>query len=192
MLLKNPQLAYALLQALVVMRIVDSEMALSMLHKQPPKPMLLGVQQPHIAGGGGGGGGAGGAGPIPAMMDRFNRMDQVPPPSNYVPDMGRGMPEEPRGFGGGRDPRSRDPREHRDPRAGGSRRDPRDCGPPQGGAGEVGHLPPGIPPQLASSDPDKTRLIMQVLQLTDAQIAMLPREQQASIMELKKQIATPK
>ena len=41
MLLKNPQLAYALLQALVVMKIVDPEMAISMLHKQAPKPMLI-------------------------------------------------------------------------------------------------------------------------------------------------------
>merc|ERR1711884_932050 len=38
MLLKNPQLAYALLQALVTGKIVDPEMAISMLHKQVPKP----------------------------------------------------------------------------------------------------------------------------------------------------------
>merc|ERR1712098_552673 len=36
MLLQNPQLAYALLQAQVVMRIVDPETAVSMLHKTPP------------------------------------------------------------------------------------------------------------------------------------------------------------
>ena len=35
MLLQNPQLAYALLQALVVMRVVDPNNALSMLQKGP-------------------------------------------------------------------------------------------------------------------------------------------------------------
>ena len=50
-----------------------------------------------------------------------------------------------------------------------------------------------LPPHLATADPGRTALIMQVLQLTDEQIAMLPAEQRISIMELKKQIAkTPK
>merc|ERR1719150_2932623 len=38
MLNQNPQLAYALLQAQVVMRIIDPELAVNMLHKAPPKP----------------------------------------------------------------------------------------------------------------------------------------------------------
>ena len=39
MLLQNPQLAYAVLQAQVVMKIVDPETAITMLHKpQPPAP----------------------------------------------------------------------------------------------------------------------------------------------------------
>merc|ERR1719412_2159326 len=42
MLLQNPQLAYALLQGQVVMRIVEPEMALQMLHKNPNKPLSLG------------------------------------------------------------------------------------------------------------------------------------------------------
>ncbi|TNN72711.1 Cleavage stimulation factor subunit 2 [Liparis tanakae] len=48
MLLQNPQLAYALLQAQVVMRIVDPEIALKMLHRQTPV-------QPLISSGQGGG-----------------------------------------------------------------------------------------------------------------------------------------
>merc|ERR1711981_861698 len=41
MLLQNPQLAYALLQAQVVMRIVDPEIAMKMLHRQAPVQPLL-------------------------------------------------------------------------------------------------------------------------------------------------------
>uniref|UniRef100_A0A8C5P365 Cleavage stimulation factor, 3' pre-RNA subunit 2 n=1 Tax=Jaculus jaculus TaxID=51337 RepID=A0A8C5P365_JACJA len=40
MLLQNPQLAYALLQAQVVMRIVDPEIALKILHRQTNIPTL--------------------------------------------------------------------------------------------------------------------------------------------------------
>ncbi|OPJ89461.1 cleavage stimulation factor subunit 2 isoform B [Patagioenas fasciata monilis] len=47
MLLQNPQLAYALLQAQVVMRIVDPEIALKILHRQTSVPPLIpGNQQP--------------------------------------------------------------------------------------------------------------------------------------------------
>ncbi|NWX89295.1 CSTF2 factor, partial [Nothoprocta pentlandii] len=46
MLLQNPQLAYALLQAQVVMRIVDPEIALKILHRQTSVPPLIpGSQQ---------------------------------------------------------------------------------------------------------------------------------------------------
>ena len=48
-----------------------------------------------------------------------------------------------------------------------------------------------LPTHLAGADPDKAQLIMQVLKLTDEQIAMLPSEQRSSIMELKKQINHP-
>nr|CAB3234122.1 cleavage stimulation factor subunit 2 [Phallusia mammillata] len=41
MLLQNPQLAYALLQAQVVMRIVDPEIAMKMLHRQNPVQPLI-------------------------------------------------------------------------------------------------------------------------------------------------------
>lgn len=48
-------------------------------------------------------------------------------------------------------------------------------------------IPTGIPND--GSDKEKTALIMQVLQLSDEQIAMLPPEQRASILVLKEQIA---
>ncbi|XP_030224147.1 cleavage stimulation factor subunit 2 isoform X2 [Gadus morhua] len=46
MLLQNPQLAYALLQAQVVMRIVDPEIALKMLHRQNTVAPLITNQGP--------------------------------------------------------------------------------------------------------------------------------------------------
>lgn len=48
-------------------------------------------------------------------------------------------------------------------------------------------LPSGIPNN--ASDQEKAALIMQVLQLSDEQISMLPPEQRASILVLKEQIA---
>merc|ERR1712110_748197 len=189
MLLKNPQLAYALLQALVVMKVVDPDTSMSMLHKQAGKPGLSGAQSGN---------------------ERFNRIDQHPPPhfgGPVVPtemdrrdhrdsrdmrdprdsrDSRERFPPDPRErFSSDRDSRERDPRpDTRDPRGG--HRDPRD---PRGGGSGPSEAPGhAIPPQFANSDPDKAQLIMQVLQLTEAQIAMLPTEQQASILELKKQI----
>lgn len=47
MLVQNPQLAYALLQALVVMRVVDPSNALSMLQKGPQGETGMGMQQQH-------------------------------------------------------------------------------------------------------------------------------------------------
>lgn len=51
----------------------------------------------------------------------------------------------------------------------------------------VPNVPTGIPND--ASDNEKAQLIMQVLQLSDEQIAMLPTEQRASIVVLKEQIA---
>ncbi len=73
-----------------------------------------------------------------------------------------------------RDPRSRDPRGYDRPR--------------QQPAPVRQSLPPGLPPHLAGAEPDKAQLIMQVLKLTDEQIALLPADQRDSIMQLKKQI----
>ena len=110
--------------------------------------------------------------------------------------------DDPQRFGG-RDPRSRDPRAggSGDPRVDRSNFDPRNANGgqtvgrgqmPMSGpqnVGSAGSSPIQLPPHLASADPGRTALIMQVLQLTDEQIAMLPAEQRLSIMELKKQIA---
>ncbi|XP_018023671.1 cleavage stimulation factor subunit 2 tau variant isoform X2 [Hyalella azteca] len=106
----------------------------------------------------------------------------------------------------GRDARmdQRDPRGRDEPRGSGDRdfrapldsaRDPRSRGgpppaddfprgPPSGGSG----LPASLTSGLAGHDQEKASLIMQVLQLSDEQIRMLPPEQQSSILQLKEQI----
>ena len=58
-------------------------------------------------------------------------------------------------------------------------------GGPPGGGGGGGGAPLN---NIAGEDPEKAQLIMQVLQLTDEQIAVLPAEQRQSIMVLKEQI----
>ncbi|XP_055033850.2 cleavage stimulation factor subunit 2 isoform X2 [Misgurnus anguillicaudatus] len=96
----------------------------------------------------------------------------------------RGPPMEARG----RDPRAVDARGpisgQRVPVAGGMQ------GPPPHGMGQSAPPParPGPPADVSSQDHEKAALIMQVLQLTPEQIAMLPPEQRQSILILKEQI----
>jgi len=225
MLLQNPQLAYALLQAQVVMKIVDPETAVTMLHKPTaPAPPV----------GGGYGGGRSGPSNVPTQQTNFGppfpgaggnfgmdlpRMDMHGPPQemNGPPRGGmpsRGMDPTPRlgldhgGRGGSfppeesrgpqrdpRDPRSRDPRGDRDPRSMG--RGPPNNGPqvqnnmrlpPSMGPGPGGPPQSQMPPHIAGVDPEKARLINEVLQLSDEQIAGLPAEQRQSIIVLKEQM----
>jgi len=193
MLTQNPQLAYALLQAQVVMRIVDPETAVDMLHKASPQVPPIGVP------------------PSSASMNR--------PPPSHMPPLGGGGPPIGRtepimrpdirnnsnndNFGplGGpnfnderRDPRSRDPRERATNGAGGGPMPPMfNTRPPPSMDGINLPIPSGppptLPPHLAGADPEKAQLIMQVLQLTEEQISMLPQQQRESIMILKEQIS---
>ncbi|KZC09449.1 PREDICTED: cleavage stimulation factor subunit 2 isoform X2 [Dufourea novaeangliae] len=275
MLLQNPQLAYALLQAQVVMRIVDPHTAVNMLHKANPIPSVLtpaekpaahpivprieepwapsrpaAVTNPPA--------------PIFAGQDvdlrtldrqmdpRLARMDQdlrgsqvqptpvsAPPPvvastdlrglttfnipDNTLPVEGvESFCRDPRTDRFGRDPRDpRDPRMPLDPRIT-KANPPTPVAPPviprpvaaptvqsssvgaanvaavasslttattsatsrlMAGMPSAGNIPSG------ASDQEKAALIMQVLQLSDEQIAMLPPEQRQSILVLKEQIA---
>ncbi|XP_031549422.1 cleavage stimulation factor subunit 2-like [Actinia tenebrosa] len=65
-------------------------------------------------------------------------------------------------------------------------------GPGQGGPGGPPNPSPpnvtGPPADISAQDQEKAALIMQVLSLTDQQIALLPEEQRQSIMMLKEQI----
>ncbi|XP_029051936.1 cleavage stimulation factor subunit 2 isoform X1 [Osmia bicornis bicornis] len=276
MLLQNPQLAYALLQAQVVMRIVDPHTAVNMLHKANPIPGVLTpsdkpvvhpivprIEEPWAP-----------SRPAPVtntpapifagqdvdlrtldrqMDPRLARMDQdlrgpqqVTPTPVSVPSAVAASTD-PRGLSTFnvtdnalpvegvesfcRDPRTdrfgRDPRDPRDPRM---PIDPRitKATPPVPVAPPVVPRPvaaPTVPPSSVvtpsapapatalstsatsatsrlmagmspagnipsgASDQEKAALIMQVLQLSDEQIAMLPPEQRQSILVLKEQIA---
>ncbi|TDG49028.1 hypothetical protein AWZ03_004513 [Drosophila navojoa] len=262
MLMLNPQLAYALLQAMVVMRIVDPQQALGMLFKANQMPPVLGgnphansgpmpmgsapqqqpaPQQPPVQPGSVGGPGP--MQPMPVSGPNFNNMHSndidlrmVPGgPVNMDPRMmGRNMDQDMRQVPGPMpnpvppplmDPRTRaqmqpqqqqgppsapipypsDPRQRpMDPRLRGAM--------PPGPVQQQQQPPPqvqqtvtqqqqsaalqlqsrlgahGVLPSDAS-DQEKAALIMQVLQLSDDQIAQLPPEQRASILVLKEQIA---
>ncbi|KAB7495089.1 Cleavage stimulation factor subunit 2 [Armadillidium nasatum] len=96
---------------------------------------------------------------------------------------------------GGRDPRGRNfqpqDKDFRSipPNQGGSNSSSQAPRPSQLTGSAAGAPPSGnLPPGLAGQDQEKASLIMQVLQLSDEQIRMLPPEQQASIMQLKEQI----
>lgn len=75
-----------------------------------------------------------------------------------------------------------DPRQRADPRV-----KPQQAPVPAMQAQLPNRIPTGIPND--ASDQEKAALIMQVLQLSDEQIAMLPPEQRSSILVLKEQIA---
>lgn len=292
MLLQNPQLAYALLQAQIVMKIVDPQVAMAMLHRDssqvPPAgssaPASVATSQPPIMqqapiipastmvptasmpdaslmGSRAGGPMMGGpGGPTSTMMGGPQRgagpmmggpgpqgpgMGMVQRPGQPFPGSGMGGPG-PQGMGGpgmgpgpqvmgmagpgsqgigpgpqggpsrqdfGRDPR--DPRLIGQGDARGMGGTPRPGMPPasmaqtsmpqgmggmmqnimQGGLPNMAGMNPqmvaagGGGPGVTSQDQEKAALIMQVLQLTDQQIAMLPPEQRQSILILKEQIS---
>ncbi|XP_018366127.1 PREDICTED: cleavage stimulation factor subunit 2 tau variant isoform X4 [Trachymyrmex cornetzi] len=262
MLLQNPQLAYALLQAQVVMRIVDPHTAVSMLHKANPIPGILTpsekptqqvqprieepwAQRPPPP--------INAPAPIFAGQDVDLRLDrQIDPRVARLDQDLRGSPQtqpapvsapvipvttDLRGANAFnmadnfyRDPRSerfgRDSRDLRDSRP----IDPRITKPPptpvappivprpvvaptvpasstvtsnttgpsaaalsQPASSATSRLVAGMSPAgsipSGASDQEKAALIMQVLQLSDEQIAMLPPEQRQSILVLKEQIA---
>ncbi|XP_057368181.1 cleavage stimulation factor subunit 2-like isoform X1 [Daphnia carinata] len=242
MLLQNPQLAYALLQALVVMRVVDPNNALSMLQKGPGQTDVgMGAQhfaktpnfpipsnEPWVAGSGsrqallGDRPFAGQDLDLRHADPRMGRGDHDlrVPPAAPMPAGGIGMqptmqqqqqpirpPQTMPEMDSRRDPRSSGPTGPRDPRAGMSRQGPGPGVPP------VPVPQPNVPSALAgaalnaqtaaaptagaigralgpgTSDQEKAALIMQVLQLSDEQIALLPPDQRQSIMVLKEQIA---
>ncbi|KAK3926963.1 Cleavage stimulation factor subunit 2 [Frankliniella fusca] len=109
-------------------------------------------------------------------------------------------PRDPRDSRDPRDPRDRDPRDPRDrvdPRTGVNPLPP-NVRPPVLGGPPLPVPRPVAPPLLGpgpllgapgASDQEKAALIMQVLQLSDEQIAILPPDQRQSILLLKEQIA---
>nr|XP_022287668.1 cleavage stimulation factor subunit 2-like [Crassostrea virginica] len=257
MLLQNPQLAYALLQAQIVMKIVDPQVAMAMLHRDTkqippasvssaiPASIPLSIPQPVSAPGPMPGGPTvampGGPGPRMVGQNTMNPMNPNMPdlagprgpmmrpnmgmPVGPGPNMGMpgqpgsipvtgpgqapmGGPIQPPMGGPGVRPEIRDPRMMGEPRM---VADPRAMGPrpgmPMPATSQTGAMPRlptgllgpgglagGLPnlsggAQISTQDQEKAALIMQVLQLTDQQIAMLPPDQRQSILILKEQIS---
>ncbi|CAJ0931534.1 unnamed protein product, partial [Mesorhabditis belari] len=133
MLMDNPQLSYALLQAQVVMRIVDPQVAVAMLQRETPVNSTPFHQRPaHIPG------------------------PSAQPPSTTIPHPVN-MP--PPGF----------------------------TAPPPG----YSHPPPAPvqqQPQTADEDSQQAALLVQVLQLTEEEIAILPPGDRERVIELRNQL----
>lgn len=115
---------------------------------------------------------------MPNQMPMGMNYDQRSMPPSVPPQ--RQFPSDPRQRGG--DPRS-DPRN--DPRQKSQQQQQQQQ--PQSSSSLAAQLHRGI--SNDASDQEKAALIMQVLKLTDEQIAILPPEQRASILVLKEQIA---
>ena len=183
LLQQNPQLAYALLQALVVMRVLDPTIAQSMLHGSRPKPL------PHKAPSTSSNGPPPISRPQPPPQPAPQPLPQQPPPQaqpnnwgrpsadfhpprpQHHPPPDRHIPPPPAGYSG--PPPSAPPPAHRPP--------------PQ-------QRPPSLPrpgppaPAPASQQPsDKEDLIRQVMMLTDDQIQSLPEEQRNTLLLFKQQ-----
>jgi cleavage stimulation factor subunit 2 len=212
MLIQNPQLAYALLQAQVVMRIIDPAQAVTFLYKPNQIPPILtnqttpqGVQSmmnsalssmaqtsiPPSA--------AFGDTDLRAVDPRMTRHQQVtstpmdldmrmPPVQNQIPTYEPPPQTRPQTRSQyPADPRQRN-NDPRDPRQKHAMQQQQQQQPPQAANSSLAaQLNRGI--SHDASDQEKAALIMQVLKLTDEQIAMLPPEQRASILVLKEQIA---
>lgn len=127
MLIQNPQLTYALLQALVVMKVVDPQVAMGMLHREGGAPFV----PPAVVGQG-----------VPGFGSPLNDFRT-----------GGGMPVDPR-----RDPRMQ------------PRQDPRLAAP-------------------VDEEAQRSAILNQVANLTDAEIAQLPPDQRNAVILLKQEIA---
>ncbi|KAI2796978.1 hypothetical protein RDWZM_004301 [Blomia tropicalis] len=265
MLVQNPQLAYALLQALVVMRAVDLNAAASILYKPNPAPVNIIPSNIGLAPGQPIPPAGMGIPPPPGMVpnvpppqqmpmqqvppvhpfdpmhDMFNRPPinpnagpQVPPPQQQQqpyfdqrPIIDPRIKSEPMFDPRGNppptttslDPRIRnqpiDPRQMSQQQTNGMRGPAPAPVPAPMPAANPGQpfgnrfAPPNViaPPQQPSSqqpttgsqvsstptsaqaEQEKAALIMQVLALSDQQIALLPSEQRQSILQLKEQLA---
>lgn len=172
LLLHNPQLAYALLQAQVVMKIVDLETAQKLLHRVPRGQPLSSDSHPPP--------------PPPPPSKEPLRQGGDRGKSGWFRDRG-GPPNVPHRPGGGRGtgwhnehsskgPHPPPPPPH-DPRTQPHRMSPR-------GGPDFHHGSPS----LSDGPPDQERaLIMQVLNLSDEQIQLLPADKRSDILRLKEQ-----
>ncbi|EGT45576.1 hypothetical protein CAEBREN_06918 [Caenorhabditis brenneri] len=180
-LVENPQLSYAVLQAAVVMRIVDPQTALSLLHRNKAA-----TQQPfHMAGPS-----VGNGGPPMSMSQQQQQMPPLPLPTkpNFAhpnPPMRPPMdhPNMPQQFG-----QPMVPPQQQQPHYMQQQPIPlpqhRPQGPPVGGPGPSGgHVPQDNHEERANAD-----LLMQVMQLSEHDLSMLPPGDRDKIIELRQQL----
>ncbi|KAM3728846.1 Cleavage stimulation factor subunit [Dirofilaria immitis] len=153
LLMNNPQLAYALLQALVVMRIVDPQVAIAMLHRETPA-----ISQPFHQ---------------QQQQQQAYTDTSVPASMSTVPNMPQPI------FPGGM-PQMVPPVVSSVP-VGFSRT-------PSGSAINRAPSPQGADSELSPDDQQQAQLLMQVLQLSEEQIALLPPEDRRKVIELRNQL----
>jgi cleavage stimulation factor subunit 2 len=173
LLLENPQLAYALLQAQVVMRVVDPKVAYSMLHRETPattQPFHQGFP----------GGPPPPTGGIPPPPRPFNGAPNVAPPN--MPPPNAGMSQQIRTG----PPPAQPYMQQMGPISGGP--------PPH----IVASRPPPVRPQPSAvptqsndtSEEEQAQMLLKVLQLTPEQINLLPPEDRQKVIELRNQLRT--
>ena len=214
MLLQNPQLAYALLQAQVVMKIVDPKAAVELLHRVSTKVDAIRPMQniatPQM--------------PTPGAFQP-NLLPQMHTNVSNAPNLHsnepwrQNQPQDPRARPMGMDFQtqpmmggSAGPGNQQGPMPvasqmqpmtiGMSSMDPRNRMPtsqpsvpgPSSGAPTANMAPGSVPPPAGetssstSSEAEKAKVISQVMKLSDAQINQLPPEQRQSIIALREQI----
>lgn len=173
LLLQNSQLAYALLQALVVMRVLDPAIAQSMLHGVRPRPMPINK------------GGSAPGPPARPPPPPHVAQPVVPPPAHN--NWNNNRPSE--DFGHRTAPRPHPPAPERR-----IYNNERNSQPPPRRVSPIrlpnlqplaGVLPPPGPPGQTPNEKDD--LIRQVMMLSDDQIASLPEEQRTTLMLFKQQ-----
>jgi len=165
MLMSNPQLGYALLQAQVVMRIVDPQTAIAMLHREPPNirntPFHLQTQTTvptptpvHS---------------MPPLGPNVYPPTAIPPVPNFVPPQIQ----------------SHYPSHISAPPPTSSSIPPQVSQPTPAAAPAAAR---SAPP--SNEDEQNAQLLMQVLQLSEEQIAALPPEDRQKVLELRSRLRT--
>ncbi|VDD93806.1 unnamed protein product [Enterobius vermicularis] len=155
LLMSNPQLAFALLQAQVVMRIVDPQVAIAMLHRDAPSTNQPFHQQV--------------AAQFPSGLSLFQRY-YVAASLPIVPPIYNGpvrpmMPAPVQAAVVGNYPR-----------------------PAAVATAPVRPVSQPAEPELSADDQQQAQLLMQVLQLSEEQIALLPPEDRRKVIELRNQL----
>uniref|UniRef100_A0A0R3S5C8 RRM domain-containing protein n=1 Tax=Elaeophora elaphi TaxID=1147741 RepID=A0A0R3S5C8_9BILA len=154
LLMNNPQLAYALLQAQVVMRIVDPQVAIAMLHRETPA-----ISQP---------------------FHQQQQQQQQAYPDTSVPVSVPAVPNMPQPMFPGTMPQMAPGAVSSVPvsfsRA------------PTGPTVTCTPSPQEADSELSPDDQQQAQLLMQVLQLSEEQIALLPPDDRRKVIELRNQL----